>query len=59
VRELLVSRSVVCEPLEAEQPLAWARAHPAWVEDAPPLTIEKPNDHCGHSARAARGDPDR
>jgi hypothetical protein len=27
VRELLLSPSVVCDPLEAEQALAWARAH--------------------------------
>jgi hypothetical protein len=28
VRELLLSRSVVCDVLEAEQALAWARADP-------------------------------
>jgi hypothetical protein len=27
VRELLLSRSVVCDPVEAEQALAWARRH--------------------------------
>jgi hypothetical protein len=43
VRELLRSRSVVCDPLEAEQALAWGRAHPGWVEDPAPLAIENPN----------------
>jgi hypothetical protein len=39
----LVSGSVVCDPLEAEQALAWARAHPAWIDDPAPLVIEDPN----------------
>jgi hypothetical protein len=43
VRELLTSRCVVCDPLEAEQALAWAQAHPAWVEDPAPLVVEDPN----------------
>jgi hypothetical protein len=43
VRELLVNRSVVCDPVEAEQALAWAQAHPAWVQDPAPLVIEDPN----------------
>jgi hypothetical protein len=42
VRELLRSRSVVGDPLEAEQALAWARAHPAWIEDPAPLVVENP-----------------
>jgi hypothetical protein len=37
VRELLLSRSVVCDPIEAEQAIAWARAHPAWTDDPAPL----------------------
>ena len=47
VRELLPSRSVVCDPVEAEQALAWARKHPAWIEDPAPLVIENPNDDRG------------
>ena len=43
VRELLVTRSVACDPLEAEQALAWARAHPAWTDDPAPLTANDPN----------------
>jgi hypothetical protein len=44
VRELLLSHSVVCDPLAAEQALAWARAHPAWTDDPAPLVIEDPTD---------------
>jgi hypothetical protein len=44
VRELLLSRSVGCDPLEAEQALAWAKAHPRWSDDSAPLVIEDPND---------------
>jgi hypothetical protein len=29
VRKLLLSASVVCDPAEAEQAIAWGRAHPA------------------------------
>jgi hypothetical protein len=32
-----------CNPLEAEQALASARAHPAWVEDPAPLCAHDPN----------------
>jgi len=42
VRELLAGGSVVCDPLEAEQALAWARAHPAWTPDPAPLVVENP-----------------
>jgi len=45
VRELLHSPSVACDPLEAEQALAWAKARPAWIEDPAPLTIANPNDN--------------
>jgi hypothetical protein len=37
VRELLLSGSVVCDPIEAEQAIAWGRAHPAWTDDPAPL----------------------
>jgi hypothetical protein len=40
VRALQLSRSVVCDPLEAEQALAWARAHPTWIDDPAPLVIK-------------------
>jgi hypothetical protein len=43
VQELLASRCVVCDPLEAEHALARAQAHPAWVRDPTPLVIEDPN----------------
>jgi hypothetical protein len=33
---------VACDPLEAEQALASARAHPAWIEDPAPLVVESP-----------------
>jgi hypothetical protein len=39
VRELLRGDSIICDPAEAEQALAWARAHPGWVEDSPPLYV--------------------
>lgn len=37
VRELMRGTSVACDPTEAEQALAWARAHPAWIDDPAPL----------------------
>jgi hypothetical protein len=37
VRELLLSASVACDPVEAEQVIAWGRAHPAWTDDPQPL----------------------
>jgi hypothetical protein len=39
---LRASRSVVCDPVEAEQAMAWARAHPAWTDDPAPLVIVDP-----------------
>jgi hypothetical protein len=36
-RELLLSASVACDPVEAEQVIAWGRAHPAWTDDPQPL----------------------
>jgi hypothetical protein len=39
IRELLRGPSVVCDPVEAEQALAWARAHPAWVDEPAPLYV--------------------
>jgi hypothetical protein len=50
VREVLLSRSVVCDPVEAEQAVAWARGHPAWIEDPAPLVIENPNDDRGRES---------
>jgi hypothetical protein len=44
VRELLTARSVVCDPLEAEHALAWARARPLWIEHPAPLSVEDPAD---------------
>ena len=44
VRELLRSPTVVCDPLEAEQALAWARAHPRWTDSPPPLYLRDPNE---------------
>jgi hypothetical protein len=44
VRELMRGLSVACDPMEAEQALAWARAHPAWVENPAPLYAHDPND---------------
>jgi hypothetical protein len=44
VRELMRDRSVACDPTEAEQALAWARAHPAWIDDPAPLYAHDPND---------------
>jgi hypothetical protein len=42
IGELLrASRSVVCGDLEAEQALAWARAHPAWTENEPALVADE------------------
>jgi hypothetical protein len=42
VRELLHGASVVCDPIEAEQAMAWARAHPAWTEQPAPLVMLDP-----------------
>ena len=43
VGELLrASRSVVFGDLEAEQAVAWARAHPAWTLDPAPLVVVDP-----------------
>jgi hypothetical protein len=43
LRELLRGSSVACDPVEAEQALAWARAHPAWVDEPAPLYAVDPN----------------
>jgi hypothetical protein len=37
VRELMHTASVVCDPLEADQAIAWGRAHPAWTDDPAPM----------------------
>ena len=41
VRELMPS--AICYATEAEQALAWARAHPAWIDDPAPLFIHDPD----------------
>lgn len=43
VSELLRGPSVVCERVEGEQALAWARAHPAWSDDTPAVDLVDPN----------------
>ena len=43
VRELMRGTSTVCDPPEARQALAWARAHPAWTEDPAPLYLHGQN----------------
>jgi hypothetical protein len=43
VREPMRGSSVACDPTEAAQALARARAHPAWVEDPAPLRVHDPN----------------
>lgn len=37
IRELARSTSVVAEGVEIQQAVAWARAHPAWRDNAPPF----------------------
>jgi hypothetical protein len=47
VRELLASGSVVCDPTEAEQAVAWGRAHPKGTDEPPPLYARDPErDEC-------------
>ena len=43
VRELSRGESVVCDLIGAEQVLAWAKAHPAWIEDPAPVYAHDPN----------------
>jgi hypothetical protein len=43
VRELLRGTSAICYATEAEQAIAWARAHPAWLDDPAPLYVHDPN----------------
>jgi hypothetical protein len=42
VRELLAGGSVVCDPTEVDQAIAWARARPAWTDDPPPMYAVDP-----------------
>src|SRR3954447_23566151 len=37
IRELLRGPSVVADAIEIRQAVAWARAHPSWRDDDPPL----------------------
>ncbi|MDX6727791.1 MAG: hypothetical protein QOK49_2596 [Baekduia sp.] len=39
VRELQHGRSVAADPLEIQQAVGWARAHPDWRDDDPPLIV--------------------
>jgi hypothetical protein len=41
VRELVRPRqkSVIGGPVELQQALAWAKAHPSWSDDDPPLIL--------------------
>jgi hypothetical protein len=39
IRELLRGPSVVCDHAEAEQAMAWARAHPNWRDDQPAVEV--------------------
>jgi hypothetical protein len=37
IRQLARGQSVVSDPVEANQAVAWAKAHPAWRDDDPPF----------------------
>jgi hypothetical protein len=40
IRELLRGPSVVADAIEVHQAVAWARAHPSWRDDDPPLLAQ-------------------
>ena len=40
IRELLRGPSVVGDAIEVQQAVAWARAHPSWRDDDPPLLAQ-------------------
>lgn len=40
VHELVRGSSVAADPLEIQQAVGWARAHPAWRDDDPPLLVQ-------------------
>jgi hypothetical protein len=40
IRELLRGPSVVADAMEVRQAVAWARAHPSWRDDDPPLLAQ-------------------
>ena len=40
VREFMRGTSVAADPLEIQQAVGWARAHPAWRDDDPPLVVK-------------------
>lgn len=50
IRELLRGPSVVCDRVEGEQALAWARAHSTWRDDAPALELWDPYGSSGAPA---------
>jgi hypothetical protein len=33
----------VCDDVEAEQAIAWARAYPSWTDDPAPLVVVDPS----------------
>src|SRR3954469_4650637 len=40
IRELLRGPSVVADAIEIRQAVAWARAHPSWRDDDPPVLAQ-------------------
>jgi hypothetical protein len=40
VRDLVDDASVTADPLEIQQAVGWARAHPAWRDDDPPFMAQ-------------------
>jgi hypothetical protein len=41
IRELMRGPSVAADGIEVQQAVAWARAHPAWRDDDPPLIAQE------------------
>ena len=41
IRELLRGPSVVGDAVEVQHAVAWARVHPAWRDDDPPLLAQE------------------
>jgi hypothetical protein len=40
VREMAENASVAADPLEIQQAVGWARAHPSWRDDDPPFMAQ-------------------
>jgi hypothetical protein len=40
IRELMRGTSIAADGVEVQQAVAWARAHPAWRDDDPPLVAQ-------------------